>query len=44
MKMNITGILLAGGKNSRTGVNKAFLPIDGIRLIEKTLNIYGQIF
>ena len=42
--MNITGILLAGGKNSRTGVNKAFLPIDGIRLIEKTLNIYGQIF
>ncbi len=26
------------------GVNKAFLPIDGIRLIEKTLNIYRQIF
>ena len=44
MKMDITGIILAGGKNSRMGVNKAFLPIDGIRLIEKTLNIYRQIF
>ena len=41
---DITGILLAGGKNSRMGLNKAFLPIDGIRLIEKTLNIYRQIF
>ena len=41
---DITGIILAGGKNSRMGVNKAFLPIDGIRLIEKTLNIYRQIF
>jgi molybdopterin-guanine dinucleotide biosynthesis protein A len=44
MKKDITGIILAGGKNSRMGVNKAFLSIDGIRLIEKTLNIYRQIF
>jgi molybdopterin-guanine dinucleotide biosynthesis protein A len=44
MKKDITGIILAGGKNSRMGVNKAFLPVDGIRLIEKTLNIYRQIF
>ena len=41
---DITGIILAGGKNSRMGVNKAFLLVDGIRLIEKTLNIYRQIF
>ncbi len=40
----ITGILLAGGKNSRMGVNKAFLEIDGIRLIEKALNIYRRLF
>lgn len=40
----ITGILLAGGKNSRMGANKAFLEIDGIRLIEKALNIYRRIF
>ena len=44
MKKDVTGIILAGGKNSRMGVNKAFLEIDGIRLIEKTLNIYRQIF
>jgi molybdenum cofactor guanylyltransferase len=44
MKKNITGIILAGGKNSRMGVNKAFLEIDGISLIEKTINIYRQIF
>ncbi|HUN55086.1 MAG TPA: molybdenum cofactor guanylyltransferase [Smithella sp.] len=44
MNKNVTGIILAGGKNSRMGVNKAFLEIDGVRLIEKTLNIYRQIF
>ncbi|KAF0157542.1 MAG: molybdopterin-guanine dinucleotide biosynthesis protein A [Syntrophaceae bacterium] len=40
----ITGILLAGGKNSRMGTNKAFLEIGGIRQIEKALNIYRRIF
>ncbi|MGP8153774.1 MAG: molybdenum cofactor guanylyltransferase [Smithella sp.] len=44
MKKDISGIILAGGKNSRMGVNKAFLEVDGIHLIEKTLNIYRQIF
>lgn len=44
MKKDITGIILAGGKNSRMGANKAFLEIDGINLIEKTINIYRQIF
>ncbi|MFO7570305.1 MAG: molybdenum cofactor guanylyltransferase [Smithellaceae bacterium] len=43
-KKNITGILLAGGKNSRMGVNKAFLEMDGIRLIDKTLACYRRIF
>lgn len=41
---NITGILLAGGKNSRMGANKAFLEIDGVRLIDKTLACYRKIF
>lgn len=41
---NITGIILAGGKNSRMGTNKAFLTVDGIRLIDKTLNIYRRLF
>jgi len=44
MKVNMTGILLAGGNNSRMGANKAFLEIDGIRLIDKTINIYREIF
>jgi molybdenum cofactor guanylyltransferase len=44
MKKDLTGILLAGGKNSRMGANKAFLEIDGTRLIEKTMTIYRQIF
>jgi molybdopterin-guanine dinucleotide biosynthesis protein A len=43
-KNNITGIILAGGKNTRMGANKAFLEIDGIRLIDKTINIYRGIF
>ena len=43
-KINITGIILAGGKNSRMGTNKAYLEIDGERLIDKTLSIYRQIF
>ncbi len=41
---NLTGIILAGGKNTRMGTNKAFLIIDGERLIDKTLSIYQEIF
>lgn len=44
MKKDMTGIILAGGKNSRMGTNKAFLEIDGIRLMDKTINIYREIF
>ena len=43
-KINATGIILAGGKNTRMGENKAFLEIDGERLINRTLAIFGQIF
>ena len=40
----MTGIILAGGKNSRMGTNKAFLKIDGIRLINNILAVYKNIF
>ena len=43
-KNKISGILLSGGKNSRMGTNKAFLEIEGVRLIERTLDIYRQLF
>jgi molybdopterin-guanine dinucleotide biosynthesis protein A len=44
MKKDMTGIILAGGKNSRMGTNKAFLEINGIRLIDNILAIYKKIF
>lgn len=44
MKKDMTGIILSGGKNSRMGVNKAFLEICGNRLIDKILDIYKNIF
>lgn len=43
-KSNLTGIILAGGKNTRMGTNKAFLEINGTRLMDKTLDIYRQLF
>jgi molybdopterin-guanine dinucleotide biosynthesis protein A len=44
MKKNMTGIILAGGKNSRMGMEKAFLKIGGIRLIDRILGVYKEIF
>lgn len=44
IRKTITGIILAGGKNSRMGVNKAFLNIDEKRIIDHILDIYRDIF
>ena len=44
MKKTMTGIILAGGKNSRMGTEKSFLTIDGVRLIDKIFNVYQEIF
>jgi len=40
----MTGVILAGGKNSRIGLNKAFLEIGGKRIIDRTIEIYKKIF
>ena len=40
----MTGIILAGGRNSRMGINKAFLEIDGTRVIDNILAVYRKIF
>ena len=40
----MTGVILAGGKNSRIGLNKAFLEISGKRIIDRTIEIYKKIF
>ena len=43
-KIAMTGIILAGGKNSRMGIDKAFIKINGSRMIDKTMDIYSQLF
>ncbi len=44
MKFKMTGIILAGGKNSRMGANKAFLELDGIRVIERIKAVLSELF
>lgn len=40
----MTGIILAGGKNLRMGENKAFLEINGQRIIDHTRTIFQELF
>ncbi|MEW6556736.1 MAG: molybdenum cofactor guanylyltransferase [Elusimicrobiota bacterium] len=45
MNKNISAVVLAGGKNGRfSGFNKAFLKINGKRIIDSTLDILKNIF
>ena len=41
---NCTGIILAGGENKRMPVLKAFIEVDGEKIIEKNLKIMRQLF
>ena len=40
----MTGVILAGGKNRRMGTNKAFLVVNGARIIDRTVGIFKGIF
>lgn len=40
----MNSIILAGGKSSRFGENKAFIDINGLPLIEHTFNLLNKIF
>ena len=42
--MDIACAILAGGKNSRMGRNKAFIEIDNLPIIEKILNVLKKEF
>ena len=42
--MKITGIILAGGKNLRMGKNKAFLEVNGERIIDRVKNLFRELF
>ncbi len=41
---NCTGVILAGGENTRMPVLKAFIEVDGEKIIEKNLKIMRQLF
>lgn len=40
----VTGVILAGGKSTRYGSNKAFACIDGVPLIERVIQVMGAVF
>ncbi|MDA8123987.1 MAG: molybdenum cofactor guanylyltransferase [Deltaproteobacteria bacterium] len=40
----MTGIILSGGKSRRMGENKAFLRINGERLIDRTVRLFRDFF
>lgn len=44
MYNDITGIILAGGKSSRMGVNKALLPLNGNPIIEHIASLLKSLF
>jgi len=41
---DVTGIILAGGKSTRYGKNKALVDIDGLSLIERVIGVMRTIF
>lgn len=43
-KLALTGIILSGGKSVRMGVDKAFIKIDGIPIIQRTYDLFSKIF
>jgi molybdopterin-guanine dinucleotide biosynthesis protein A len=40
----MTGVILSGGKSARMGTNKAFLEIEGIRLIDRITLMFRDMF
>jgi len=42
--VKITGIILAGGENLRMGKNKAFLVVNGQRIIDRTKKLFAELF
>jgi len=41
---HVAGVILAGGKSSRYGKNKAFEGVDGVPLIERVIRVMGAVF
>ncbi|HSB05290.1 MAG TPA: molybdenum cofactor guanylyltransferase [Thermodesulfobacteriota bacterium] len=43
-RLPITGLILSGGKSRRMGEDKAFIEIEGIPIIQKTCNLFQELF
>ena len=43
-RLNLTGAVLAGGKGKRLGVPKAFIKINGERLLDSILSLFTELF
>lgn len=44
MSTDITGVILAGGRSSRFGENKALVKFQGIPLIDRVINVMSPLF
>ncbi|WP_225911612.1 molybdenum cofactor guanylyltransferase [Desulfuromonas versatilis] len=44
MTEQVTGVILAGGKSSRMGRDKATLEVEGVALFERVLGVFQRIF
>jgi molybdopterin-guanine dinucleotide biosynthesis protein A len=44
MPLNLTGIILSGGKSTRMGENKAFIEIEGIPIVHRIHNLFERLF
>ena len=42
--VNVTGVVLAGGKSSRFGENKAFVPFRGVPVIKRVIEVLKKSF
>lgn len=40
----MTGVILAGGESTRMGKNKAFIEINGKRIIDRTVSLFREVF
>jgi molybdopterin-guanine dinucleotide biosynthesis protein A len=42
--IDISGIILSGGKSVRMGENKAFIEIDGVPIIYRIYSLFKELF
>jgi len=43
-QFGFSGIILSGGKSVRMGIDKAFIKVDGVPIIQRTYDLFSKIF